>query len=190
MATSAPDRAPGHLRADARRNRARLLEVAHAAFMAGGVMASMDDIARRSGVGIGTLYRHFPTREDLVLALVADDLERLAARADELRAADAPDGVGQWLGELVQHNLTYRGLAESVLAASGQPTPLGAACDRVHAAGGALLRSAQAASTVRADIASTAALDLAAAIAWATQADTDDARRTELLRIALDGLRA
>ena len=80
MATSAPDRAPGHLRADARRNRARLLEVAHAAFMAGGVMASMDDIARRSGVGIGTLYRHFPTREDLVLALVADDLERLAAR--------------------------------------------------------------------------------------------------------------
>ena len=190
MATSAPDRAPGHLRADARRNRARLLEVAHAAFVAGGVTASMDDIARRSGVGIGTLYRHFPTREDLVLALVADDLERLAVRADELRTADAPDGVEQWLGELVQHNLTYRGLAESVLAASGQPTPLGAACDRVHAAGGALIRSAQSAGTVRTDIESTAALDLASAIAWATQADPDDARRSELLRIALDGLRA
>ena len=51
----------------------------------GGVMASMDDIARQAGVGIGTLYRHFPSRDDLILALVADDLERLAARADELR---------------------------------------------------------------------------------------------------------
>ena len=77
-------------------------------------MASMDDIARQAGVGIGTLYRHFPSRDDLILALVADDLERLAARADELRAGGNADAVERWLQELIRHNLTYRGLAESI----------------------------------------------------------------------------
>ena len=136
---------PGPLRADARRNRTRLLAVAHEAFLDTGVTASMDEIARRAGVGIGTLYRHFPTREALILALVADDLERLANLADERRVAgdvDAAD-VERWLDALVAHNLTYRGLAESIAGAAGRPTPLGAACDRIHAAGAELVAAAQ-----------------------------------------------
>ncbi len=178
----------GALRADARRNRQRLLEIAHEAFVENGVSASMDDIARRAGVGSGTLYRHFPTRDALILALVADDLERLATLADELRAANAPDALERWLAELVEHNRTYRGLAESIIAATGQPTALGAACDRIHTAGQALVTEAQRIGTVRADIAPRDTIDLAAAVAWITQADPDSRRSKTLLQVAIDGL--
>jgi AcrR family transcriptional regulator len=176
------------LRADARRNRQRLLDVAHEAFVANGVTASMDDIARRAGVGSGTLYRHFPTRDSLILALVADDLERLAALADELRSRDQSDALESWLAELVEHNRTYRGLAESTIAATGKPTALGAACDRLHAAGAALVRDAQEHGTVRSDITPNDAIDLAAAVAWMTQHDPDSHRCKALLQVAIDGL--
>ena len=176
------------LRADARRNRQRLLEIAHEAFVENGVSASMDDIARRAGVGSGTLYRHFPTRDALILALVADDLERLTTLADELRASDAPDALERWLVELVEHNRTYRGLAESIIAATGQPTALGAACDRIHAAGQELVIQAQRTGTVRADVAPGDAIDLAAAVAWITQHDPDNRRSRLLLQVATDGL--
>jgi AcrR family transcriptional regulator len=178
----------GALRADARRNRRRLLEIAHEAFVENGVSASMDDIARRAGVGSGTLYRHFPTRDALILALVADDLERLTTLADELRASDAPDALERWLAELVEHNRTYRGLAESIIAATGQPTALGAACDRIHTAGQALVIQAQRIGTVRADVAPGDAIDLAAAVAWITQYDPDNRRSKLLLQVATDGL--
>jgi AcrR family transcriptional regulator len=177
------------LRADARRNRQRLLAVAHDAFVENGVTASMDDIARRAGVGSGTLYRHFPTRDALILALVADDLERLATLADELRTAAAPAAVHDWLAELVDHNRRYRGLAESIIAATGQPTPLGAACERIHAAGEALVSQAQRSGTIRPDISPRDAIDLAAAVAWLTQDDPDSSRSRLLLQVATDGLR-
>jgi AcrR family transcriptional regulator len=186
MATSSTE----PLRADARRNRQRLLAVAHEAFVENGVTASTDDIARRAGVGSGTLYRHFPTRDALILALVADDLERLATLADELRTANAPGAVHDWLAELVDHNRTYRGLAESIIAATGQPTPLGAACDRIHAAGDALVSQAQRSGTIRADITPRDAIDLAAAVAWLTQDDPDSSRSRLLLHVATDGLRS
>jgi AcrR family transcriptional regulator len=176
------------LRADARRNRQRLLEIAHEAFVENGVSASMDDIARRAGVGSGTLYRHFPTRDALILALVADDLERLTTLADELRASDAPDALERWLVELVEHNRTYRGLAESIIAATGQPTALGAACDRIHTAGQELVIQAQRTGTVRPDVAPGDAIDLAAAVAWITQHDPDNRRSKRLLQVATDGL--
>ena len=176
------------LRADARRNRQRLLDVAHGAFVENGVTASMDDIARRAGVGSGTLYRHFPTRDSLILALVSDDLERLAALADEQRSREQPDALESWLAELVEHNRTYRGLAESTIASAGKPTPLGAACDRLHAAGAALVRDAQAHGTVRSDITPNDVIDLAAAVAWLTQHDSDSRRCKVLLQVAIDGL--
>jgi AcrR family transcriptional regulator len=183
-------RSDSPLRTDARRNRARLLDVAHAAFLERGVMASMDDIARQAGVGIGTLYRHFPTRDDLILALVADDLERLATLADELRAGGDVDAVEQWMRELIRHNLTYRGLAESIADAVTRHTALGAACDRIHDAGAALVRNAQDGGTIRADIDPHVAIDLAGAVAWSTQDDPDDERRRVLLGVTLDGLRS
>ena len=134
----------------------------------------MDEIARQAGVGIGTLYRHFPSRDDLILALVADDLERLATRADEFRAGTDAGAVEQWLAELIRHNLTYRGLAESIADAVTRHTALGAACERLHDAGAALVRKEQDDGTIRSDIDPHVPIDLAAAVAWSTQDAGDD----------------
>ena len=150
--------------------------------------ASLDEIARRAGVGIGTLYRHFPTRDRLIEALIADDVERLAELADQLLAADAPDDVERWLTALVRHGVTYRGLAESLVIAAADTT-LGASCDRLHAAGAAVVRHAQRRGNLRADIDPVDAVDLGTAIAWITERDVGDERRRRLLRIAVDGLR-
>jgi AcrR family transcriptional regulator len=100
------------LRTDARRNRDRLLAVAHTAFEEDGVAASLDDIARGAGVGIGTLYRHFPTRSALIESLISVDIERLVDLASRLVDEEARDGVDQWLGALARHGITY-----------GPPTP-------------------------------------------------------------------
>jgi AcrR family transcriptional regulator len=179
---------PDPLRADARRNRQRLLDVAHEAFLEHGVRASIDEIARRAGVGSGTLYRHFPTREALILALVADDLERLAQLADELRAGGSPDALERWLAALVEHSRTYRGLAESIIVATGQPTPLGEACLRIHTSAEALVSQAQRSGTIRTDISAGDVIDLAAAVAWVTERERDDRRGRVLLQVAIDGL--
>ena len=186
-----PSAAPSRpLRTDARRNRERLLEVAHEAFEAHGVDASLDEIARRAGVGIGTLYRHFPTREALIEALISADIERLVTLADQVIADDAPDGVERWMGALARHGITYRGLAESLVAAAGAATSLGELCDRVHAAGAAVVRHAQQRGALRTDVDPNDATDLATAIAWLSERDPDDRRRRRLLRIAVDGLHA
>ena len=177
------------LRADARRNRERLLDVARDAFTEHGLDASLDDIARRAGVGIGTLYRHFPTRDALVEALVSDDADRLTQLADRLVAEDAADGLQQWLNALVRHAITFRGLAESLVGAAGSDTTLGELCDRIHAAGAVVVRHAQRRGLVRRDIRPADAVDLAASIAWLTERDRRVTRRRRLLRIGIDGLR-
>jgi AcrR family transcriptional regulator len=178
------------LRTDAQRNRDRLLEVAHAAFEESGVEASLDDIARSTGVGIGTLYRHFPTRSALIEALISVDIERLVELADELVTEDAPDGVARWLAELVRHGITYRGLAESLVGAAGESTSLGDLCDRLHAAGASLVRHAQKRRWLRADVKPGDPVDMATAIAWITERDRDGKRRQRLLDVAVEGLRA
>lgn len=107
---------PKRLRADARRNREKLVEVAAAVFAEhGGVDASLEDIARRAGVGIGTLYRHFPTREHLVEVVYRREVEALCAAADDLarrRPADA--ALAEWMQRLVDYTATKRGMSNSL----------------------------------------------------------------------------
>jgi AcrR family transcriptional regulator len=180
---------PNPMRADARRNRQRLLDVAHEVFAAGGLDAPLDEIARRAGVGIGTLYRHFRTRDELVEALVAADLERISQMADDLLTSTDPDALDRWLSALVTHAATYRGLADSLVAASTSSTPFGAACVRLHTAGTALVRRAQALGVVRADLDPADAIDLATAVAWLTERDADRGRADRLLHAAIEGIR-
>jgi AcrR family transcriptional regulator len=177
------------LRADARRNRDRLLAIARRAFVDNGVDASLDDIARTAGVGIGTLYRHFPSREALIEALIGDDIARLAELGDELVSADAPDGVERWLAALITHGITFRGLAETLTARHTDGTSLGDLCDRMHAAGATVVWHAQARGWIRHDVDPVDPVDLATSIAWITEADADDRRRNRLLEIGLAGLR-
>lgn len=99
------------MRADARRNYERLLKVAAEAFAEHGEGASLDDIAKRAGVGSGTLYRHFPTRQALLEAAYVDRIEALGARADEL-AKELPPGeaLAEWLYELCVGTIEVRGM--------------------------------------------------------------------------------
>lgn len=110
-----PRAQPEHLRADARRNRDRLIETAAAAFAERGVDTSLEDIARRAGVGIGTLYRHFPTREHLVEVVYRREVEALAGAADELARHHAPDvALAEWMQRFVDYIAAKRGMADSL----------------------------------------------------------------------------
>ena len=103
------------LRADAQRNRDRLVEVAAAVFAERGIDSSLEEIARRAGVGIGTLYRHFPTREHLVEVVYRREAEGLCAAAGELAGKHPSDvALEQWMQRFVDYIATKRGLATSL----------------------------------------------------------------------------
>ena len=110
------------MRADARRNYQALLNAAAAAFAEHGADdVSLEEVARRAGVGIGTLYRHFPTRQALLEAVYRDQVEGLCARADELLATAPPgEALTAWLRSLVQFSSTKRSLTSAMLATLGQ----------------------------------------------------------------------
>jgi AcrR family transcriptional regulator len=113
------------IRADAQRNRERLLEVAVQAFSHDGADASLEAIARKAGVGIGTLYRHFPTREALVEAAYRNELARLCDSTGDLLASSPPDvAVRAWMGRFIDYMATKRGMADAlraVIASGGNP---------------------------------------------------------------------
>ena len=178
------------LRADARRNRSRLLDAATAVFAEAGTVASLEDVARRAGLGIGTLYRHFPTRDDLIEAVIHDGVDDLVVRADELLAADDPFvALRTWLRDLVTHAASFRGLAKSMVAATCGQGRLTDACHRQEAAASALVERARGAGALRPDVRVDEVLDLVSAVAWvAEQGRPHDSGR--LLDLVLDGLRA
>jgi len=110
-----PEAPEKRLRADARRNRDKLLEVARVAFAEHGVDTSLEEIARRAGVGIGTLYRHFPTREHLVEVIYRREVEALCAAAGDLARDYPPDvALAEWMQRFVDYIATKRGLAGSL----------------------------------------------------------------------------
>jgi AcrR family transcriptional regulator len=141
-------------RADAVRNRERLLEAAKAIFSAGGPAASLEAVARRAGVGIGTLYRHFPTREALFEAVYRREVEQLVGLAEQLKGEAAPvDALRRWLRSNVALVATKKGMmAALALAVHGSSELYAYAFDRLTKAVGALLDRAVAAGEIRADI--------------------------------------
>jgi len=141
-------------RADAVRNRERVLEAAKAVFSAGGAVASLEAVARRAGVGIGTLYRHFPTREALYEAVYRREVEQLGELAEQLKNEAKPvDGLRHWLSSNVEFVATKKGMAAALaLAAHGSPELHSYTFDRLTKALGALLGRAVAAGEIRADV--------------------------------------
>ena len=116
---SSPLDASPRVRADAARNRERLIEAASAAFATGAEQISLEAIARDAGVGIGTLYRHFPTRDALVEVVHRDGLATVLARADELLATHDPaTALRLWMDDYAQFVTRKRGMAESLHALS------------------------------------------------------------------------
>src|ERR1700730_11074271 len=141
-------------RADAVRNRERVLEAAKAVFSAGGPDASLEAVARRAGVGIGTLYRHFPTRETLFEAVYRREVERLGELAGALKGAAAPvEALRRWLRSNVEFVATKKGMVAALaLAVHGSSELYAHTFDRLTKAVGALLDRAVAAGEIRSDI--------------------------------------
>jgi AcrR family transcriptional regulator len=154
-AVTNPDAADRGLRADAKRNRDALLESAAQAFTEHGTAASLEDVARRAGVGIGTLYRHFPTRDALVEAAYRHGVEELCDSADELLATQAPDlALQAWMLQFVGYVATKRGLAGTLkLSAPDTHAELFAYVhERMRQAMNSLVKAASAAGLIRADV--------------------------------------
>lgn len=194
LAPPPPATVPGRpLRADARRNYDEILRQAAAVFAEHGPAASLDEVSRRAGVASGTLYRHFPTRRDLVESVLRDRVEALAARGTELLdAADPFEGLVRWLGAVLGHASTYRGLSAELTtsALDGTPDLVAGWHLRMFEVSAALLARAQAAGAVRPDARSAEVLRLVSAIAWASEGSADPARQGErLLVLVRDGLR-
>jgi AcrR family transcriptional regulator len=182
---------PRALRADAQRNYDRLIRAADALFTERGADASLEDIAKRAEVGIGTLYRHFPTRDDLIAKVLYESTAGIVARGAALRDAASPAAaLAQWLRELVIYVTTYRGLT-AALANSyvGSGTQLCSNCDRIAQAGGALLARAQAAGEIRRDADVREVILTAHSAAWIAEQTKDPGAADRLLGILFDGLR-
>jgi AcrR family transcriptional regulator len=176
-------------RADALRNYEKLVAAAREAFTEADRSASLEDIARRAGVGIGTLYRNFPTRADLVQAVYVDEVEALSRSAAELADLDPWDALTAWLQRFVGYVATKQALADELFAVTDpERQAVFASCrSSLYAAGQPLLRRAQDAGIVRPDVTIEEVVRLVGGIAKMPADDPAEVQR--VLAIALDGLR-
>jgi AcrR family transcriptional regulator len=177
------------MRVDARRNYDRLLAEADAAFREHGTDTSLEGIARRAGVAVGTLYSHFPNRRALVGAVLRERNEELFALGERLSSSsDAGDALRDWIAAVVTHAATYRGLA--TLLADGiddEASELHASCARMADIGDRVLAGARRAGVVRREVTGTDVLAVVNAVAWTREhASPDQADR--LLAFTVDGL--
>jgi AcrR family transcriptional regulator len=175
-------------RADARRNYEKVLLAAREAFAAGGEATSLEEIARRAGVGIGTLYRHFPNRQALLEALYLDEVEEVCRSAEALDGADPWDAFSGWFERFIAYLGTKRALAHELLNYMGKEAPLFQSCRAsLFTAGEPLLKRAQEAGAVRPDVEFGEVMQMVMGIAKIPAADP--AQIDRMLRITLDGLR-
>ena len=141
-------------RSDALRNRDRVLEAARTVFSAGGPEASLEAVAKTAGVGIGTLYRHFPTREALFEAVYRREVQQLAELAKRLQEeAEAIEALRQWMRSFVKFVVTKKGMSAALAFAVSKDSELVSySSDRLTRAIGLLLEQAIAAGVIRSDV--------------------------------------
>ena len=175
-------------RADARRNYENVLQAARGAFAEGGESTSLEEIARRAGVGIGTLYRHFPNRQALLEALYLDEVEEVARSAEGLDEADPWDALNAWFERFIAYIGTKQALAAELLNYMDQDAALFQVCrSSLFEAGEPLLKRAQEAGVVRPDVTVGEVIQMVIGIAKIPNADREQTEH--ILRVALDGLR-
>jgi AcrR family transcriptional regulator len=175
-------------RADARRNYDQLIAAAREAFTEKDRSASLEDIARRAGVGIGTLYRHFPTRAALIEAVYVEEVEALARSADDVAGLEPWDALIKWLHGFVGYIATKQALADELFAIAEHNVEVFANCRAaLNSAGEPLLERAQEAGVVRPDTNIQDIIRMVAGIAKMPSAEPGEVER--VLDLALDGLR-
>ncbi|MFJ6326357.1 MULTISPECIES: TetR/AcrR family transcriptional regulator [unclassified Rhizobium] len=180
------------LRADARRNRDKLIEVAALVFASHGTAASLEDIARQADVGIGTLYRHFPSREHLVEAVYRHEVEALCDAAQELATRLAPDqALEEWMHRFVGYIATKRGMADSLRILLNSNSKLFAESNgRVPVALSGLIAGAVDAGTIRPDVDGTDVLHALSGTYSMPHSPEWHDRSRRLVGLLMDGLRS
>ncbi|KOG43658.1 TetR/AcrR family transcriptional regulator [Streptomyces resistomycificus] len=180
------------LRADARRNRERLLEAAGRAFSETGTDASLEAIAKDAGVGIGTLYRHFPTREALLEAAYRNELARVCDSVTELLTQLPPDqAMRRWMDLFIDYLATKQGMGDALKAviASGDEDPFAESLDRISTAISTLLHAGAEVGVLRSDV---DPLDVGFSLGGVLLITSDKGLRDRagrMLDLLLDGLR-
>ncbi|MEV0949011.1 helix-turn-helix domain-containing protein [Promicromonospora sp. NPDC050249] len=179
------------LRADAQRNRERLIATAAEAF-ASGQAVSLDAIARRAGVGSGTLYRHFPTREDLVEEVYRDQVRTLRDDALVLLAEERPvRALHAWMLRFAEWAGERRGICEALVAMSATGRfGTGPVCDEVQAVLGMILEAGTVAGELRADVDPVDVGGILAGVLSVAGAPEQSAQLDRMLGVVVDGLRA
>ncbi len=176
-------------RTDARLNRERLVAAAREVFAEAGPSASLNEIARRAGVGPGTLYRHFPGRADLLTAVLRDRIETLCGRAEQLLGAqDADDGLRRWLHDFLDHARANQGMGSALLVETA--TTADPDCQRrILAAASGLLDRAREHGSARADVSVDDLVHLVVGIALSTTGgEPTGAQPHRLLELVLDAV--
>jgi AcrR family transcriptional regulator len=142
------------MRADAKRNHDRLLEVASEAFARDGIDTSLEEIARTTGVGIGTLYRHFPNRDALLEAVFRRNVDDIAAQADELlETLPADQALAEWMGRFVRYVATKKGLATHLKSVVSHDAEIFAySKDRMDSVMRRMVEAGQREGTIRLDV--------------------------------------
>jgi AcrR family transcriptional regulator len=175
-------------RADARRNYEKVLTAAREAFAEGGESTALEEIARRAGVGIGTLYRHFPNRQALLEALYVNEVEEVCRSAAELDGGDPWEAFSAWVERVMGYLATKQALAGELLNFLDRDAALFQVCrTSLYDAGGPLLARAQEAGVVRADVDFPEVMQMLMGITKIPASDPSQVER--IFRIALDGLR-
>ncbi|GEA84516.1 TetR family transcriptional regulator [Cellulomonas gelida] len=180
------------LRADAARNRQKILDAATAAFDAQGTDASLEDIARTAGVGVGTLYRHFPTRLDLIASVYRSSLDAFVARADELLTRlPAGEALDTWVLGFVGYVIRKRGMASALKAGLGPQAAevMNEGRTRLEGAATRLVAAAQAEGSIRTDLEPADLMRAVSGVCLAGVESMDRERTERVLRLVLDGLR-
>jgi AcrR family transcriptional regulator len=175
-------------RADARRNYEKVVATAREAFAEGGTSTSLEEIARRAEVGIGTLYRHFSNRQALLEAVYVDEVEEVCRSAAELEGADPWEAFSAWIERLIAYVATKKALAHELLNYMDHDASLFQVCrESLFAAGEPLLKRGQEAGAIREDVTIAEVMQLVMGIAKIPAGD--QAQLRHILRIAVDGLR-
>jgi AcrR family transcriptional regulator len=175
-------------RADARRNYDKVLAAAREAFAEGGESTALEEIARRAGVGIGTLYRHFPNRQALLEAVYVGEVEEMCRSAAELGGMDPWQALNAWFERFIAYIGTKRALAAELLNYLDQDAPLFQLCrGSLFEAGEPLLTRAQEAGVVRSDVTIGEVIQMMVGISKIPAGDPQQTER--IMRVALDGLR-
>lgn len=191
MGAEYPSKAERRPRSDSVRNRARLIEAARAVFAVGGPAGSLEAVAREAGVGVGTLYRHFPTRQSLFEAVYRTEVEQLVSIADRL-ATDLPplEALRQWLHANVAFVATKKGMSAALAVAVHASSDLTAySMDRLGQAVGTLLQRAAAAGAIRDDIGAEDILRTVVGLCYVHDKPGWQGNVLRLVDVFVDGLR-